>query len=112
VVLHMPNSPEMAVALYACFRVGAIACPTNLRFKTAELREVFQRLQPALYLGDEQVYSHVETIEPQILTGYKRFVIGTSSAYKGAKPWSAPLTDSVSAGLCHRSPTRTCQQSC
>jgi long-chain acyl-CoA synthetase len=42
VVLHMPNSPEMAVALYACFRVGAIACPTNLRFKTAELREVFQ----------------------------------------------------------------------
>jgi long-chain acyl-CoA synthetase len=58
VVLHMPNSPEMAVALYACFRVGAIACPTNLRFKTAELREVFQRLQPALYLGDEQVYSH------------------------------------------------------
>jgi long-chain acyl-CoA synthetase len=25
VVLHMPNSPEMAVALYACFRVGARA---------------------------------------------------------------------------------------
>jgi acyl-CoA synthetase (AMP-forming)/AMP-acid ligase II len=38
----MPNSPEIAVALYACFRVGAIACPTNLRFTTAELREVFQ----------------------------------------------------------------------
>ena len=49
VVLHMPNTPEMAVALYACFRIGAIACPTNLRFKTAELREIFQRLQPALY---------------------------------------------------------------
>jgi acyl-CoA synthetase (AMP-forming)/AMP-acid ligase II len=97
VVLHMPNTPEMAVAVYACFRIGAIACPTNLRFKTAELRELFQRLEPALYLGDEQLYSHVETIEPEILAGDKRFVIGASRAYKGAKPWSALLTDSVGA---------------
>ncbi|HEY3621077.1 MAG TPA: class I adenylate-forming enzyme family protein, partial [Roseiarcus sp.] len=95
VVLHMSNTPEMAVALYACFRIGAIACPTNLRFKTAELRELFQRLKPALYLGEEQLYSHVETIEPEILAGDKRFVIGASSAYKGAKPWSALLIDGV-----------------
>ena len=98
VVLHMPNSPEMAVAVYACFRIGAIACPTNLRFKTAELREIFQRLQPALYLGDEQLYSYVESIEPEVLAAEKRFVIGTNGAYKGAKPWSALLTDSTSVG--------------
>jgi acyl-CoA synthetase (AMP-forming)/AMP-acid ligase II len=98
VVLHMPNSPEMAVAVYACFRIGAIACPTNLRFKTAELRELFQRLQPALYLGEEQLYSYVETIEPEILAGDKRFVIGTRAAYKGAMPWWALLIGSVGAG--------------
>jgi acyl-CoA synthetase (AMP-forming)/AMP-acid ligase II len=97
VVLHMPNTPEMAVAVYACFRIGAIACPTNLRFKTAELRELFQRLEPALYLGDEQLYSYVETIEPEILAAEKRFVIGPSGAYKGAKPWSALPADSVGA---------------
>jgi long-chain acyl-CoA synthetase len=95
IVLHMPNSPEMAVAVYACFRIGAIACPTNLRFKTAELREILQRLQPALYLGDEQLYSYVEIIEPEILAGDKRFVIGASSVYKSAKPWSTLLADSV-----------------
>jgi acyl-CoA synthetase (AMP-forming)/AMP-acid ligase II len=94
VVLHMPNRPEMAVALYGCFRFGVIACPTNLRFKTAELREIFQRLQPALYLGEEQLYSHVEAIEPEILATEKRFVIGPSGAYKGAMPWSALLVDS------------------
>jgi long-chain acyl-CoA synthetase len=98
VVLHMSNRPEMVVALYACFRVGAIACPTNLRFKTAELRETFQRLQPALYLGDEQHYSHVETIEPEILRREKRFVTGPSGAYKGAMPWSTLLIDGVSTG--------------
>jgi len=99
VVLHMPNRPEMAIAVYACFRIGAIACPTNLRFKTAELRDVFQRLQPALYLGEEQLYSYVETIEPEILAGDKRFVMGTSSAYKGARPWSALLINSGAGRL-------------
>jgi long-chain acyl-CoA synthetase len=98
VVLHMPNRPEMAIALYACFRVGAIACPTNLRFKTAELRDIFQRLQPALYLGEEQLYSYVETIEPEILAGEKRFVTGPGGAYRGAMPWSALLIDSVGTG--------------
>jgi long-chain acyl-CoA synthetase len=91
VVIHMPNHPEMAVALYACFRIGAIACPTNLRFKTAELRELFERLQPALYLGEEQLCSQVEPIEPEILRAEKRFVTGPRGAYKGAMPWSALL---------------------
>ena len=98
VVLHMPNRPEMAIAVYACFRVGAIACPTNLRLKTVELRELFQRLQPALYLGEEQVYSYVETIEPEILAKEKRFVTGPGGAYRGAMPWSALLINSVGAG--------------
>ena len=54
--------------------------------------------EPALYLGDEQLYSYVEAIEPEILAAEKRFVIGASSAYRHAKPWSVLLTDSVSAG--------------
>src|SRR6202042_3817722 len=76
IVLHMSNRPEMAVALYACLRAGAIACPTNLRFKTAELRELFQRLQPALYLGEEQLNSPVETIAIGILAAHHAFVSG------------------------------------
>ena len=98
VVLHMSNRPEMAIAVYACFRVGVIACPTNLRLKTVELRELFQRLQPALYLGEEQLYSYVETIEPEVLAKEKRFVTGPGGAYRGAVPWSTLLINSVGAG--------------
>ena len=97
VALHMPNRPQMAIAMYACFRVGAIACPTNLRFKTTESREIFQRLRPALYLGEEQLYAYVETIEPEILAAEERFVIGPAGAYRGAMPWSALLIDSIAA---------------
>ena len=97
VVLHMTNRPEMAIALYACFRIGAIACPTNLRFKTAELREILQRLQPALYLGEEQFYSHIEPIEPEILAAEKRFVTGSGAAARSATPWSALFVDNGGA---------------
>jgi long-chain acyl-CoA synthetase len=112
VVLHMPNRPEMAIALYACFRIGAIACPTNLRFKTAELREALQRLQPALYLGEEQLYSYVEAIEPEILAKEKR-LSPARAAPTEAQCRGGPSSLATSAqGVCHWSPTGTRQRSC
>jgi long-chain acyl-CoA synthetase len=48
VALHVPNRAELAVALYACIRIGAIAVPLNNRFKTAELKSPLTRLEPAL----------------------------------------------------------------
>jgi acyl-coenzyme A synthetase/AMP-(fatty) acid ligase len=38
VALHMANLPELIIAYHACFRVGVIAAPLNIRFKAAELR--------------------------------------------------------------------------
>jgi non-ribosomal peptide synthetase component F len=48
VALHMANLPELVVAYHACFKVGAIAAPLNIRLKTAELTPLLQRLRPAL----------------------------------------------------------------
>lgn len=88
VALHMVNSPEMAIAYYACFRIGAIAAPINLRFKTAELRHIFQRMQPALYLGAAQLYSQVDSIEPEILAPDLRFTTGPTARHGGARSWT------------------------
>jgi long-chain acyl-CoA synthetase len=88
VALHMANSPEMVITYCACFRIGAIAAPMNLRFKTAELRHIFQRMQPALYLGGAQLYSQVESIEPEILPPDVRFTMGPTPGCRGARPWA------------------------
>ena len=37
VALHMMNRPEIIVAYYACFLLGAIAAPLRTAFKFAEL---------------------------------------------------------------------------
>lgn len=89
VVLHFPNSPEMVIAYYACFRIGAIAAPLNLRFKGAELERMLRRLRPSCYLGEETLHEHAQGVAVDALPPAMRFVIGPSGRPSGAQPWSA-----------------------
>ena len=79
VALHMMNVPELAVAYYACFHLGAIAAPLNIRLKAAEVRPLLGRLQPVVYLGHTQHDAEVEGIESDILTLDARFTVGTAA---------------------------------
>jgi len=88
VALHMFNRPELMVAYYACFRIGAIAAPLNTRFKTAELRPLLQRLRPSLYLGEAQLYPQVVPIEPAILGAGARFIVDGGAEDDRAQPWA------------------------
>jgi acyl-CoA synthetase (AMP-forming)/AMP-acid ligase II len=63
VILHMMNRPEMIVAYYACFQLGAIAAPLRTAFKFAELAPILQRLKPALYLGEMSLYDNVAPVD-------------------------------------------------
>jgi long-chain acyl-CoA synthetase len=87
VVLHMMNRPELVVAYYACFRLGAIAAPLRTAFKFAELAPLLQRLKPALYIGEIGLYDNVAPVEASILGHDKRFVVGGSFEDDGVQPW-------------------------
>lgn len=52
VALHMANTIEMASSYFACFKIGAIAVPINLRLKAAEIQYILEHSEPAAYLGD------------------------------------------------------------
>jgi long-chain acyl-CoA synthetase len=88
VALHMANLPELVIAYHACFRVGVIAAPLNIRFKTAELRSLLQRLRPALYIGQAALYSQVAPIDSSILAPNIRFLVGGPSNDPRVQPWT------------------------
>jgi long-chain acyl-CoA synthetase len=89
VALHMANLPELVVAYHACFRVGAIAAPLNIRFKTAELRPLLQRLRPTLYIGQAALYSQVASIDCSILASNSHFVVVDCSVNDPrVQPWT------------------------
>lgn len=93
VVLHMANLPEMMIAFYACFRIGAIAVPLHVRLKAAELRALLQRLRPAMFLGEADFYHAAAEIESNILAADARFVIGGPVEDGRARPWDDVFED-------------------
>ena len=91
VALHMANVPELAVAYYACFQIGAIAAPLNVRLKFAGLRPLLQRLRPALYIGQADLYRRVAAIDCSIVPSNTRFIVGGMVD----DPWAQALTETA-----------------
>jgi long-chain acyl-CoA synthetase len=87
VVLHMMNRPEMIVAYFACFKMGAIAAPLRTAFKFAEIAPMLQRLRPALYIGETALYENVAPVDVSILPHHKRFVVNGTFEDDGVQPW-------------------------
>ena len=95
VALHMANVPEFAVAVCACFQIGAIAAPLNIRLKSAELRPLLQRLLPALYMGQADLYRHVAATDTSIVPWNARFIVGDAVD----DPWTQGLTRLLENGV-------------
>jgi acyl-CoA synthetase (AMP-forming)/AMP-acid ligase II len=89
VALHMTNRPEMIVAYYACFRLGAIVAPLRTAFKFAELSPILHRLKPALYIGEISLYDNVAPVDASILAASRRIVIDGAFKELGVEPWEA-----------------------
>ena len=97
VALHMMNRPEMVAAYYACFRLGAIAAPLRTAFKFAELAPILQRLKPALYIGDANLYGSVAPVDRSILALDKRFIVGGAVEDQGVQAWEALFDEATDA---------------
>src|SRR5260370_41432585 len=93
IALHMPNRPEFVVAVYACFHIGAVAVPLNNRLEVADLKPLLERLRPALYIGDANLYSKVDAVDGSILPRENRFVAGNMTEDKGVQPWASLLSE-------------------
>lgn len=87
VVLHMGNVVELVIAYYACFRIGAIAAPLNLRLKAPELRSRLQQLRPSLYIGQAHLYTQIAAVESDILPADARYIVGDTGGLESARSW-------------------------
>jgi long-chain acyl-CoA synthetase len=87
VVLHMTNVPALPIAWFACFKIGAIAVPLNVRLKTDELRSLLQQLRPALYIGEAELYTQVAPLDSSILISDARYIVGRGSEAAGTRSW-------------------------
>src|SRR6202165_1938893 len=99
VAIHMVNRPEMVVAYYACFKLGAIAAPLRTAFTFAELAPILQRLKPALYIGEIDLYKSVAPVDTAILSPDKRFVVNGTAEDHGVQSWEMLLDEAADTNL-------------
>jgi long-chain acyl-CoA synthetase len=100
ITLHMMNRPEMLVAYYACFRLGAIAAPLRTAFKYAELAPLLQRLEPTLYVGESSLYRNVAPVDTAILPQTNRFIVnGAAEQADDVQPWDNLLREEAPVDL-------------
>jgi len=53
VALLAPNSDRLVIAILACWWLGAVACPLNIRWSTPELAHALQDSEASLLLADD-----------------------------------------------------------
>ena len=92
VALHLPNGAEMVAALFACWRIGAIAVPVSGLLKPVELKALLRTLTPALYLGGIDGYPAIASAADGLLPAARRFVVGAGCADLEASSWENLLT--------------------
>lgn len=99
IVLHSPNRPELVAGAYACFHIGAVAVPLGHRLQAVELKPLFERLRPSLYMGDARSYRQVEAIDGSTLPHERRFVIGHAGEHNRVQAWESLLDSNASTPL-------------
>jgi long-chain acyl-CoA synthetase len=76
VALLFANCPELVFCFFACFKVGAVAVPLNIRFQVAELAYAINHCGAKILIGQPDLIAPLLVAREQ-LTGVERiFVIG------------------------------------
>ncbi len=89
VALLAANDDRLVMALYACWWLGAVACPLNVRAVPAELAQVLADCEPHLVLSDEALAQRLPTTTPPVLG---------LEAFAALAERSAPLPDTRTGG--------------
>jgi long-chain acyl-CoA synthetase len=86
VALHMHNTAEAALGYLACLRLGAVTIPLNTRLATPELHNLVARVQPKIYLGQDDLYARFAAVPENLLPNDSRFLTDPAAG-TGTSPW-------------------------
>jgi acyl-CoA synthetase (AMP-forming)/AMP-acid ligase II len=97
VALLFGNCPELVFSYYACFKIGAIAAPLNIRFAPPELAYALGHCEAKLLLGHDDLCRAVIPLLPDLPD--LRAVHGVGDGLDGAGRFKDLIDSSASAPL-------------
>src|SRR5260370_42544384 len=62
----LPNCLEIVLCYYACFKIGAIAVPLNVRFPAELLQYAINHSAARVLVSEPNLFSRIEKIRPSL----------------------------------------------
>lgn len=86
VALQLGNCPELIMAYYACFKLGAISVPINTRFAAAEIEYTLNHAACRVCISQSDLYANVRPIRSALQTVEHFFLVDQPSADSATRP--------------------------
>jgi long-chain acyl-CoA synthetase len=91
VAFLLPNCLEIVLCYYACFKIGAIAVPLNIRFHTELLQYALTHSGARILISEPKLFEHIEKIRPALDGVEEYYLTSPSSKTAGAGSFSELL---------------------
>jgi len=88
VALHFANSAEIVFGYYACFKIGAVAVPLNIRLKGPELEYVINHCGARFYLGQSELFSELQVVRAHLESVEEYYLAGDADAFPQTRPFA------------------------
>jgi long-chain acyl-CoA synthetase len=91
VAFLLPNGLEVVLCYYACFKIGAIAVPLNIRFQTELLSYSLTHSGARILITEPKLFTQIKKIRPS-LTGVQQYYLTSHhSEYDGVRSFDELL---------------------
>jgi long-chain acyl-CoA synthetase len=88
----LPNCLEIVLCYYACFKIGAIAVPLNVRFGSGLLKHVINHSGARVLISEPDLFAQFEQIRSSLPGVELYFLTSGHSQFQGVKPFDELLT--------------------
>src|SRR5580692_4191142 len=83
VAFLLPNCLEIVLCYYACFKIGAITVPLNLRFSPELLKYVIEHSGARVLISEPELFAQIEKIRPSLPEVEQYYLISGESEFAG-----------------------------
>jgi len=91
VAFLLPNCLEIVLCYYACFKIGAIAVPLNIRFHTELLQYGLTHSGARILISEPELFENIEKIRPALDRVEEYYLTSPSSKSAGLRSFSELL---------------------
>jgi len=91
VAFLLPNCLEIVLCYYACFKLGAIAVPLNVRFSAELLQYAINHSGARVLISDPNLYSQIAKIRSSLSEVNQSYLTSRHLEFEGVRPFAELL---------------------